>query len=112
MLSGFAIELATIAPMYEGTVLTGGVLLPGRVVHGPPQPDGGVPAGRLTVPAKPLNAEGAAPPVRTFSADHSAPHQVTVPDPAPATVPSPSTNAPRVGNANTIAVLLVSADGR
>jgi hypothetical protein len=46
--------------------------------------------------------------VRVFRLDQLSPHQVTVPDDA--AVVSPRTNAPRLGNANTVAVAL-SEDG-
>ena len=65
------------------------------------------------VSANPLKAAGAAPPVRAFTFDHCAPHHVNDVDaPADATLPSPSSNAPRDGIENTIAVFEVSDDGR
>src|SRR5258706_933822 len=105
----FVALLATRTPMNEGTTSVGGGLLPPAVDHGPPQAAGGVLVGRLTVPAKPLNDDGPAPPERTFAFDQELSHQVTVPPPAALT--SPTINAPRLGNANTTAVAL-SDDGR
>jgi len=92
----FVIWLETITAMYAGTLLGGGVLLPGRVVQVPPQAVGIVP--RV---ANPLKESGAAPPERWFKVDHWAPHHVTVVGAAFAsaalTVWSPSTNAPPIG---------------
>src|SRR3954447_15691526 len=91
-LPAFDTELATSTPMYDGTAPTGGVLFPGRVVHGPPHAAGGVLVGSATAPAKPLNAFGAPPAPSAFSDDHGAAHQVNdVAGVAPATVRSPST---------------------
>jgi hypothetical protein len=85
----------------------GGGLLPPVVVQLLPHAAGGVVVGRLTVPANPLSALGAVPPERLLSWYHVSAHQVTVvEDVAAPTVLSPSVNAPRLGNANTIAVLL------
>ncbi len=99
--------------MYAGTSPTGFELLPGAVAQRPVQlPTGllvGKPAGAS---AKPLNASGAPPLERLLCAFHCAPHQSTIELPAPATVVSPRTKAPRAGNAKTIAVLPVSCDGR
>ena len=99
--------LVTTTPMYEGTPLVGGGLLPPVVVHGLLQPSAGVIVGKVTVPRKPLNAGGAEPPVRTFRCHHASLHQVTVGyGYGGADVTSPSANAPRLGKANTIAVVL------
>jgi hypothetical protein len=68
--------------------------------------------GSVTPLAKPLNAEGATPPVRVLSWFQLLSHQVTVDDPAVFAVVSPSVKTPLLGNANTIAVLLLSLDGR
>jgi len=87
----------------------GGGLVPPEVDQGLPHAAGGVLVGKVTVLAKPLKAEGAKPPVRTFTFDHELPHHVCVP-PAPA-LTSPTTNTPRLGNANTTAVALAD-DGR
>src|SRR3954449_12357479 len=101
----FVIELDTTTPMYEGTVPGGGGLLPVAVVQALPHPDGGVVVGRVIVPSKPLYADGAAPPVRTFRLGHVSAHHVTVVAlPAAAAVVFPSVNAPRLGKAKTIAV--------
>jgi len=57
--------------MYDGTPLVGGGLLPPEVVQVPLQRAGGVLVGRLdTVPAKPLNAEGASPADTLLRVDH------------------------------------------
>jgi hypothetical protein len=101
--------LATRTPMYDGTVPVGGGLVPPEVDHGPPHAAGGVLVGRVTVEAKPLKPDGGAPPERLFNFDQLLPHQLSVPPPA--TLRSPSTNAPRLGKANTTAVAL-SDDGR
>ena len=59
--------------------------------------------------AKPLNDEGALPPLSEFTFDHWLSEYVTV---APGVaLRSPTTKAPPFGNANTI-VDLVSADAR
>src|SRR4051812_34259797 len=106
LLPDLVVLLVTSTPMYEGTTSVGGGLLPPEVDDGAPHVAGGVAVGRLTVPAKPLNADGAAPPDSTFTPAHWLPHQVTVPPPAALT--SPTVNAPRLGNANTIAVALLA----
>lgn len=113
-LPDFVIESATMTPMYDGTSLAGGVLLPGRVVNVVPHTETGVPAGSfVTVPAKPLNDSGAVPPVRLLWLHQESLHHVTfVVDVATETVRSPSTNAPRSGNVKTIAVFPVSDEGR
>src|SRR5262249_51969391 len=88
--------------------LGGAELLPGRVVHFAPQAGGFV-----VVAAKPLNDAGAAPPLSRLSADHVLDHHVTVVvGVAVAAALSPRTNAPWSRNPNTVAVLLVSDDGR
>ena len=88
--------------------------MPPLVFQMPLQLAGGEVVGRLaTLPAKPLKAGGADPPDRLFAADQVSLHQVTgVEAPAAATVLSPSTNAPRLGKANTVAVLPVSEEAR
>jgi hypothetical protein len=69
--------------------------------------------GSATLAAKPLNAVGEKPSERLLSINHCTDHQVTgVLAAAAATALSPSTNAPRLGNANTIAVLVSSEEGR
>ena len=114
VLPDFVTELATITPMYSGTPADGGGLLPGAVVNLVPQTFAGLVFGSVvTTDANPLNESGAVPPVRLFSADHSSLHQVTVVvGPAAATVELPSTNAPRLANEKTTAVLPVSDDGK
>jgi hypothetical protein len=93
--------------MYAGTPDTGGGLLPVVVVQLPPHTGGF----ELRVAAKPLNDDGADPLDRLFKLDHVSPHHVTVVEvPAAATVLSPSTNAPRLGNANAVAVLVLAED--
>jgi hypothetical protein len=67
------IELATITVILGATVAGGGALLPGSVLHMPPQAGG---LGVITS-AKPLNAAGAAPPLTLFSFDHCALQNVT-----------------------------------
>lgn len=68
--------LVTITPMNDGNGPGGAdELLPEPAVHVPPQ-DGGV---VLVVAAKPLNADGAAPPLSLLRVDHCAhrrPHNV------------------------------------
>jgi hypothetical protein len=106
-LFGFVTEPATTTPMYDGMPLAGGGLSPPVVVKLTPQTLAGVVLGSVeTLPAKPLKAIGAVPPVRLFTLDQESLHHVTVEDPAPVTVLSPSTKAPRLGKANTIAVVL------
>jgi len=92
--------------MYEGTPVVGGGLLPPAVVNAPEQTFAGVFVGSVIVPSKPLNADGAVPPLSVFSCHHESPHQVTVEEPAADAVTSPSVNAPRLGKANTIADVL------
>ena len=67
------IELETITAMYSGTLLGGPELLPGSLVHVPPQLGGWV----LVESAKPMKLEGAAPPLNEFSLAHCAPQNVT-----------------------------------
>ena len=59
----FVAVLAAIAAMYDGTVLGGPELLPGPLVHVPPQSTG---FGAVEL-AKPLKLLGAWPPLREFS---------------------------------------------
>ena len=66
---------ATRTPMYEGTLSTGGGLLPGRVVNDVPHRFAGLVDGSVTEAAKPLKAFGALPPVSWFAVAHWAPHQ-------------------------------------
>src|SRR5438067_287953 len=73
--------LVTRVPMYEGTPLVGGGLLPPVVVQlgvhllaGV----GGVVVGSVTLPANPLSDDGAVPPVRRFRLHQMSAHQVTV----------------------------------
>src|SRR4051794_4477969 len=65
----------------------GGALLPGSVLHVPAQ------RGAETLRAKPLNDEGAAPVLRTFTFQHCEPQNVTV----PVVLLSPMTNGPPPG---------------
>lgn len=74
VLPALVILLATITAMYAGTVFGGAGLLPGLVVHVPPQYGGSL----LNVAAKPLKALGAGPPESALSVAHCAPHQVMV----------------------------------
>jgi hypothetical protein len=46
-------ELDTTTPMYDGTPLVGGALLPAAVVQALPHVEGGVVVGRVIVPSKP-----------------------------------------------------------
>jgi len=62
----FVIELDTITVMYAGTLFGGPELLPGSLVHVPPQLAGFV----LVEFAKPSKLEGADPPLREFSCAH------------------------------------------
>ena len=62
----FVIALDTITAIYVGTAAGGFELLPGSVVHDAPV-DAGVVELRL---ANPLNAGGAAPPVKEFRFAH------------------------------------------
>lgn len=104
------IDEETSTPMRLGTSATGGGLLPALVVQFPPQAGGDE---GDTLAAKPLNPGGAGPPLRLFFSDHCELHQVSVVNgPAPATVRSPRSNAPRDGNAKTTAVCDVSDDAR
>src|SRR5690348_6524449 len=100
----FATELATTTPMYDGTPLVGGGLLPPDVVHALPQVVAGLVVGSVIVPTKPLYDDGAGPPVRTFRLGHVSAHHVTVLVPAVAAVVFPSVKTPRLGKAKTIAV--------
>src|SRR3954451_4378706 len=80
--------LVTITAMNAGSgPAGGGALLPGSVLHVPPQ------RGADTLRAKPLNDEGAAPPLRSFTFHHCEPQKVTV----PVVLLSPITNAPPPG---------------
>ena len=90
--------------MYEGTLPTGGALLPDEAVKLVPHVAAGLVVGSVeTLSAKPLNADGAEPPLRLFALDHWLSHQVSEDSGvAPATVVLPSAKAPRLGNANTI----------
>ena len=65
----FDVLLDTSTPMYSGTVSGGAALLPGSVLHGTPHTAGGVVVGSVTSSAKPLNADGDAPPDSTLFAD-------------------------------------------
>jgi hypothetical protein len=94
--------------MKLGTVAGGGGLLPPLLVQLPLQMFAGEVFGSGTVAAKPLNADGACPPVSVFAWFHVLDHQVTF---GPAVV-FPMANAPVLGNAKTTAVLLWSLDGR
>ena len=107
-------ELVTRTPIYEGAVPVGGGLFPGEVAKVDPQTFAGVCVGSdVTVSANPLNDGGADPPVKLFRLDQEASHQVRlVVKVAAASVELPSANAPRLGNAKTIAVLPTSVDGR
>lgn len=69
----FVIELATITVINGGTLLGGCALLPGELVHAPPQTGGF----GLVEPAKPLKLLGAGPPLNEFSLAHCAPQNVT-----------------------------------
>jgi hypothetical protein len=80
----------------DGTVSGGCGLFPGPVVHVSPQ----VGVAELKDSANPLNDAGAVPAVSTFSFHQEWLHHVTVsPDVAAAAVPSPRTNAPKLGKA-------------
>ena len=78
-----------------------------------PQTSAGVVVGNdVTSAAKPLNESGATPPESRFAAHQESPHHVTVEFAvADETVASPSTNAPRLGKANTITGALLE-EGR
>jgi len=93
-----------MTPMYDGTSPVGGGLLPARVSNVRPQTFAGAVVGSdVTAAAKPLNESGALPPVRRFWSHHESLHQFTLTFGAvEAAVASPSTNAPRLGKANTI----------
>ena len=106
-LPDFTTDEVMSVPMYAGSEATGDESLPGPVVHVPPQ-TGGV---ELGAAAKPLNDAGAPPPVSVLRLDHCEPQKVTFDEPACAAEASPSTNAPREGKANTIAVA-AAEDGR
>ena len=80
----------------------GGGLFPPDVVHGPPHDAGGLLVGSETLLVNPLNADGASPPVSTFTFDQTDAQNVFVP--GEDALVSPSAKAPPVGNANTIAV--------
>jgi hypothetical protein len=69
----FVIELATITLIVDGSVAGGPEVMPVSVVHVPPQKAGlGV-----VLSAKPLKAEGAAPPLNELDLAHFAPQNVT-----------------------------------
>jgi hypothetical protein len=102
----FVILLVTTTPMYDGTPEAGGGLLPPPVDQLLPHMVGGLVVGSVIMFAKPLKAEGAAPPDSAFNCHQVSPHHVTVDEPAPAAVLSPSVNTPPVGKANTMALLL------
>jgi hypothetical protein len=95
--------------MNDGTTAVGGGLLPPVVDHGLPQDTGGVLVGSVTVAAKPLKAGDADPPESALECAHWLLQKVAAA--LPAALTSPTTNAPRLGNANTNAVAL-AADGR
>lgn len=99
------IELETRVPMKDGSTSGGAPLLPGPVVHVPPQLGGVL----LKVFAKPLKLSGAGPPLNELSVDQFAPQNVTA-VPLAASL-SPIAKAPRDGKAK-IVVLLLSEDGR
>jgi hypothetical protein len=84
--------------------VVGGGLFPDAVVNVAPQARAGLVVGRvLTVWAKPLNASGATPAVRLLICHQESFHQLSVVVVfAAATELLPSTNAPRLGNANTM----------
>jgi hypothetical protein len=69
----FAIELATITLMVDGSVAGGPELLPAPLVHVPPQSAGS----GVVVSAKPLKIEGAGPPLSLLDLAHWAPQKVT-----------------------------------
>ena len=81
-----------------------------RLVKLVPQSSGGLICGRVTSAAKPLNEAGAEPPERLLRLDQEWLHHVTVLEPAPATVRSPSVKAPLLGNWKTTTSAL-SDDG-
>jgi hypothetical protein len=58
----FVTELEMTVPIYAGMESTGGELLPGELVQRPPH-TGGLEIG---VSTNPMNADGAAPPLRMF----------------------------------------------
>ena len=83
--------------------------MPGFAVQVPPQ----VGVDGLKLLAKPLKLAGAEPPERLFKAPHWALQNVTtVEGVAVAAVASPSAKLPPGRNANTIAVWLLSEEGR
>src|SRR5436190_11501985 len=107
LLPDFVIYLATITPMYEGSVAGGGGLLPPLVVQLLLQTYAGVVVGSVVEATNPLKGGGAWPPLRLFSRYQLLFHQLTVvEDVAAATVRSPSVNTPLLGKANTVAVVL------
>jgi hypothetical protein len=69
----FVVELVTITVIVDGTLIGGGGLLPGSVLHVPPHVAGVV----LVMFAKPLKPSGAAPPLKEFCFDHEFPQKVT-----------------------------------
>ena len=88
--------------------------MPPVVLNVVPQTFAGLVVGSVvTVSAKPLNADGVAPPERLFKNDQELSHHVTVVvGVAAVTVLLPRMKAPLLGKAKTIAVLPVSDDGR
>jgi hypothetical protein len=82
------IELDTMIAIYDGMLSGGPELLPGSVVHVPPQLGGVV----LLWLAKPLKLAGAVPPLKEFSFHHCAPQKVT--DVPTAAFRSPITKCP------------------
>ena len=58
----FVTEVEMTVPIYVGMESTGGELLPGELVQRPPQ-TGGL---ENSESANPMNADGAAPPLRMF----------------------------------------------
>lgn len=69
----FAIELVTTTVINEGTLLGGPELLPGLLVHAPPQIGGF----GLVELAKPLKPAGAGPPLNELRFAHCALQNVT-----------------------------------
>jgi hypothetical protein len=105
--------LATTTPMTDGTVAGGCALFPGVVVNDTPHEAAGLVDGNIdTLSAKPLNDGTSPPPLTLLRLDQLLPHQLrVVARVAPARVSSPSTKAPRPGNAKT-STCAVSDDGR
>jgi hypothetical protein len=97
-------ELVTSMAVNDGTLSGGGVLLPGKALNLPPHVVG--PAG---IPAKPLNADGAFPPLTELAEFHCELQNVAV-TPRPL-FPLPITKFPPVVHWKTI-VLADALDGR